>query len=732
MEKTIIIAYSESEKKILSRQIKLSNGKIGLENWKIEHHKWEDKYDNLTLIQSQQRNFILSQSNDNIVSIKQINNDGTISLNDSYSKKWNSHYSNLCCYTINNQSYICMQNSYKQFFIQKVNNDGTLGNTTYNADWSLYYSTMGCMKINDKHFLYAQNSDEKIFFIRELTSDGKLSEEGNSYKKAFGNFYSTMGSIEVSGKVYLYGQKDDTDSFINEYNKFFIQEVDDKGILQETTTSTKFNHFYNSIKSIVIDGRSYIVAVSEKKGRFFIQEVLPGGKLAKSSIYLEDDKMFKCNNLVIASSNQFLFGHNWMDEVYKSLSPVKKKSMTLKDYCMPASHDAGMYKINKGVWPYVQREMTKYTNWIPYIDFFAQLNIELLINNSLKPIINPKIKTQELNTLEQLRKGVRYFDFRPGISPKVTNNKDFYLIHGKLPSTDVPIPGEKLADALDQINSFITENSKETIILYFSHFKIGKDLSQDFIDLINLKLGNKLLSRNTIDNHFEPSNLYKSINNLPIQKLQGKVIVLVHEDEDFDFSTLKGSNLYKGMYFSKKNTTKADTAYQDKEVLFTTYDDYANSSSFDKMREDQLEKFAQFGQTNGKKNNEDALFAVDWTLTMQNPVNPFKKGLIDNTLEEYIKFIHDFTNSPDFTNFLNKSKNINEFKESFLKDYEIFTWDNLKTAKKVNSALFIDEVSKELTLPNPQGRMVNFLSVDSIPNGIVDFCIKVMKGNNKI
>ncbi len=168
-------------------------------------------------------------------------------------------------------------------------------------------------------------------------------------------------------------------------------------------------------------------------------------------------------------------------------------SLTLKDICVPGSHDAGMYE-------------TKY---------LARRGLVL---------------TQSLGLYDQLRCGVRYFDLRP----TYIDGKGIYVYHG-------PAEGPLLQVLLDEVARFFESHPTETAILNFSHwkqFESKNDTSQvgnlTFCKMIQDTLGKYLLIKD----------LNTNLSNVPLKELRGKVILIIADHNDlFDFhvrSKIKG------------------------------------------------------------------------------------------------------------------------------------------------------------------------------------------------
>lgn len=217
---------------------------------------------------------------------------------------------------------------------------------------------------------------------------------------------------------------------------------------------------------------------------------------------------------------------NWMSTLDRTL--------TLKDVCMPGSHDAGMYKTD---------------NWITSLAL-----------------------TQNKNLNEQLHSGIRYFDLRPQYWSDNKSEDRFYVHHGAA-------TGPLLKEILSDISDFMKDHKSETVLLSFSHHKdfpekkSGDKKYKDYLDYLKL-----------IDKHLKPyllpTNKFSgSITKMPLSALSGKVIPL------FDFSddefTINVTNAKLDGYYLQRNSLKI-------------HDDYADSKNYYGMIIDQMKKYGRF------------------------------------------------------------------------------------------------------------------------------------------
>ena len=226
----------------------------------------------------------------------------------------------------------------------------------------------------------------------------------------------------------------------------------------------------------------------------------------------------------------------------------------LKQWVLPASHDAAMYE----------------TGWVKSL-----------------------AQTQDLSIYEQLMYGVRWFDLRPQWSGGA-----LYMHHG-------PVLGPKLADVLDDVRRFCRDpedrapRRRELIILKFSHYEaisdgVYRQVVREITDRLNPWLYKSL-----------PSG--KRLAEIPLRDmLREKCAVLVACDGDYPLA-----NRAPGIWVYR-DWDAADAKAGDLRV----YDRYADSTDYEKMKADQLEKFARYdGKGRRRPDLACDLFQLCWTLT---------------------------------------------------------------------------------------------------------------------
>ena len=125
-------------------------------------------------------------------------------------------------------------------------------------------------------------------------------------------------------------------------------------------------------------------------------------------------------------------------------------------------------------------------------------------------------KDQDLNILNQLKVGARFFDLRLGLK-----DDELYIYHGFL--------NEKIlfADILDDFTSFLSEYESESILMCIKQ-EYGSDITEELLKIINEYNKNDLF--------------YLEDNNPTIGEIRGKIVLF----RRFAFSNELGINLYDG------------------------------------------------------------------------------------------------------------------------------------------------------------------------------------------
>ncbi|BCX48625.1 phosphatidyl inositol phospholipase CX domain-containing protein [Haloferula helveola] len=240
---------------------------------------------------------------------------------------------------------------------------------------------------------------------------------------------------------------------------------------------------------------------------------------------------------------------SWMSCFHRAGSGLD--GLTLKQICIPGTHDAGSYQAlgAKGV------------------------------------IASRWVITQKLNLREQLEAGARRLDLRVMKVPEGADEGEleagFYIHHGGFATV-------ALGKALEQLKAYLDSDAArtETVLLEFSHFKgmtPGQNEGSDYAALlgqIEEAIGRHLLKRPEGDHSFI---------DLPLRKLKGKAVLLVQTGSFFE---------------GVPDSPVVHRLHRDRPI----YDRYANKDQTAAMVADQAKKFRDYQA-------DDSLFLLNWTLT---------------------------------------------------------------------------------------------------------------------
>jgi hypothetical protein len=238
--------------------------------------------------------------------------------------------------------------------------------------------------------------------------------------------------------------------------------------------------------------------------------------------------------------------------------------------------------------------------------------------------------TQDQNLYQQLSWGVRYFDLRP--------DANLNIYHG-------PVTGPSVQSVLEDVKKYMAEGHREVVVLKFSHFDFDTNSSPAFprlLDTIASTLGPWLYTNDT----------GKRLADIPLNTLlaKGKGVVL----PVFDVASLPAGHPNEYTYRDWNAGSKENPPASAGDL--SVFDQYANTTSYDTMKRDQLTKLENFnGKMQWNANLPTDLFLLSWTLTpccipanyapfadgelgpVMATVNRNRYGLIPNVL--YVDFV---------------------------------------------------------------------------------------------
>lgn len=142
---------------------------------------------------------------------------------------------------------------------------------------------------------------------------------------------------------------------------------------------------------------------------------------------------------------------HWMSDLPDEL----RKNIPIIHLAIPGSHDSMTYSIGCGA------------KAAPDAD-----RIIARLNNFLPCVVRRWARTQNLDTAQQLRAGIRYFDLRISVRRK---ERQFYFVHGLF--------AEPFSRPLKEIANFLALHPSEFVILDCQHFYALDD--KDYARLTN-------------------------------------------------------------------------------------------------------------------------------------------------------------------------------------------------------------------------------------------------------
>lgn len=233
---------------------------------------------------------------------------------------------------------------------------------------------------------------------------------------------------------------------------------------------------------------------------------------------------------------------------------------TLRQLCIPGSHDAGMSVLNAG---------TGGANAC----------------NTL---------TQSVSIGEQLSLGARYFDIRPVITANLYRTGHYSQAAGMWHGAN----GQDLPSIVNEINDF-TQDRQELVILKLSHdlnTDLGRldyaPLTQDNWDYLLGYLAGSLRNLFTVPDPARGVDLSR----LTLREFVGggrSAVVVIVEPSDSTINFEAHEN--RGFYPL---------------CAFHVFDEFSNTTSLDTMRDDQVAKMRKI-----RRSPDSRLFVLSWTLT---------------------------------------------------------------------------------------------------------------------
>ncbi|CAH1392367.1 unnamed protein product [Nezara viridula] len=274
----------------------------------------------------------------------------------------------------------------------------------------------------------------------------------------------------------------------------------------------------------------------------------------------------------LPSSKGPIDGANWMRDNINTLG-----KRTLKEICMPGSHDSGMSSFVSGT--------------------------------SMSHSCN--VLTQSLPIKGQLENGARYFDVRPDIVRGNAYHTGHYM---KLPGgTCIGGNGQSMVSIVDEINEFIS-NHNELVIVKLSHsLNAGRC---GFFSMHEWEFVLRILdnTRNLYVNKDKKVRLDKlTLNHFTNNGTKGAVLYITNESE-----VKLWHRLGQGFFY---------------ESNLNLYDVYANTNLLPRMMKDQIKKL--------KEVSKKYFFLLSWTLTQGAKGAILCRMKLSRSIKELAVLAHD-------------------------------------------------------------------------------------------
>ncbi|KAJ2981303.1 hypothetical protein NUW58_g6721 [Xylaria curta] len=226
---------------------------------------------------------------------------------------------------------------------------------------------------------------------------------------------------------------------------------------------------------------------------------------------------------------------------------------TLRQICMPGTHNSGMHKVTERFGPL--------------------------------PPPNSAVVCQTGSVWDQLRHGIRCFDIRPVVS----KDKGYYTGHFSPPWGAT---GQSIRDVVNNVNDF-TYNNAELVILSMSHDMI---LDKQFTSFGRAEWDGLFRELDRLTHRFY-TDPRRDLSKLKLKEFTGNAKAAVIVTFDFDRGKYLGDREGQG-YF-----------YRDS---LPVYDSYANKMVPKEVVQDQIKKLHE-----QRTNPDDQMFVLGWAVTQQ-------------------------------------------------------------------------------------------------------------------
>lgn len=500
---------------------------------------------------------------------------------------WQNPYQTMTTYNVSGENFIFGLNrpfwGTSYFFVQRLLPTGVPGPEVQNGHWQLFYDIVFPLYFTDAVYLFGLSFTEQYWFIQQINDDGTLGAETSSGQ------WSARAACPCysGGQCCIFSQNDD-DSL-----RWFVTEVNPDGTMAQRSTQGTFENFYPRVGSFNLGDQCYLFGHRPGyqlplRSSFFIQMVTADGDLGATTCSQQWQNFYETiGSLTQPDGSVYMYGQTTNQNRF-FLQPVNA------DGCLDAetySRNWNYYFENILPFPYFSLDKS---DWMSTL--LATVTQPVTLRDMVIPgshdaamyLAGPLSKpgrTQDQTLYDQLRGGVRYFDLRPCWS---TVYQTYLICHG-------PTLGPAVADVVSDIARFMAEGHRELVILKFSHFQ-GIDDAAGYEALLTI-------IRQALQTWMLTKPLAKRPAEVDVKSLLGKVLVVVDNG-------LAVANPAPDIFLYRD--WQSDTAAQGD---FTVFDQYSNTTDFDFMKTDQLNKFEKFDGVCQDKRTPCDLFLLSWTLT---------------------------------------------------------------------------------------------------------------------
>ncbi|NOQ35803.1 MAG: hypothetical protein GQ569_07895 [Methylococcaceae bacterium] len=251
--------------------------------------------------------------------------------------------------------------------------------------------------------------------------------------------------------------------------------------------------------------------------------------------------------------------NNWMSEL--------KDELKLSEIVMPGSHDATVYK--------------------------SDTDLKITLLSSQKTTV-----CHDDNIYGQCIKGSRFFDIRM----KKSGNK----VVGYHMAVGQGAKGATIEKVLDDVDTFLEENSSEFVILRISHTNSNTKIP-------------KIIAKHDVEERLYKHNPAQNLSKVEVSDLRSKLICI------YDKGALKITSSKDGSHPFKKYNSKSKIPVPLNTAGIVTCGGFSQNPSIEKVKQGQWKKISE----HKKHRKGDHIFVIYWTQTLKKATAMFNAGSIE-------------------------------------------------------------------------------------------------------